>query len=167
VALSLFLWYFGSPGYLILFGFDYLVALLIMLLLGWLGLFTYFGDSTTYLFCYMFLTWMAHQYLITKLKKLKGCTNHYVDGDNSSSLPVDQVLISKTEYDSLLQRANASSSLLIASGNTCLHSSSSPSWVIDSGASDHMTGNSSLLSHTSSPCSPSFVTVANGTKTPV
>uniref|UniRef100_A0A2N9J0C0 Integrase catalytic domain-containing protein n=1 Tax=Fagus sylvatica TaxID=28930 RepID=A0A2N9J0C0_FAGSY len=83
------------------------------------------------------------------------------------SLPVDQVLISKTEYDSLLQRANASSSLLIASGNTCLHSSSSPSWVIDSGASDHMTGNSSLLSHTSSPCSPSFVTVANGTKTPV
>uniref|UniRef100_A0A2N9H409 Integrase catalytic domain-containing protein n=1 Tax=Fagus sylvatica TaxID=28930 RepID=A0A2N9H409_FAGSY len=96
-----------------------------------------------------------------------GCTNHYIDGDNSSSLLVDQVLISKTEYDSLLQRANASSSLLIASGNTCLHSSSSPSWVIDSGASDHMTGNSSLLSHTSSPCSPSFVTVANGTKTPV
>uniref|UniRef100_A0A2N9H2N5 Uncharacterized protein n=1 Tax=Fagus sylvatica TaxID=28930 RepID=A0A2N9H2N5_FAGSY len=151
----------------ILFGFDYLVARLIMLLLGWLGLFTYFGDSTTYLFCYMFLTWMAHQYLNMKLKKLKGCTNHYVDGDNSSSLPVDQVLISKTEYDSLLQRANASSSLLIASGNTCLHSSSSLSWVIDSGASDHMTGNSSLLSHTSSPCSPSFVTVANGTKTPI
>uniref|UniRef100_A0A2N9E4Z4 Integrase catalytic domain-containing protein n=1 Tax=Fagus sylvatica TaxID=28930 RepID=A0A2N9E4Z4_FAGSY len=96
-----------------------------------------------------------------------GCTNHYIDGDNSSSLLVDQVLISKTEYDSLLQRANASSSLLIASGNTCLHSSSTPSWVIDSGASDHMTGNSSLLSHTSSPCSPSFVTVANGTKTPI
>jgi hypothetical protein len=36
--------------------------------------------------------------------------NHYVDGENSSSIPVDQVLISKTEYDSLLQRANASSS---------------------------------------------------------
>uniref|UniRef100_A0A2N9EHM3 Integrase catalytic domain-containing protein n=1 Tax=Fagus sylvatica TaxID=28930 RepID=A0A2N9EHM3_FAGSY len=80
---------------------------------------------------------------------------------------VDQVLISKIEYDSLLQRANASSSSLITSGNTCLYSSSSPSWVIDSGDSDHMTGNSSLLSHTSSPCSPSFVTVANGTKTPV
>jgi hypothetical protein len=30
-----------------------------------------------------------------------------------------------------------------------------------------MTGNSSLLSHTSSPYSPSFVTVANGTKTSV
>uniref|UniRef100_A0A2N9HYG2 Integrase catalytic domain-containing protein n=1 Tax=Fagus sylvatica TaxID=28930 RepID=A0A2N9HYG2_FAGSY len=96
-----------------------------------------------------------------------GCTNHYVDGDNSNYLPVDQVLISKIEYDSLLQRANVSSSSLITSGNTCLHSSSSPSWVIDSGASDHMTGNSSLLSHTSSPCSPSFVTIANGTKTPI
>ena len=80
---------------------------------------------------------------------------------------MDQVLISKTEYDSFLQRATTSSSLLIASGNTCLHSSSSPYWVIDSGASDHITSNSSLLSHTSSPCSPSFVTVANGTKTHV
>uniref|UniRef100_A0A2N9FCY0 Uncharacterized protein n=1 Tax=Fagus sylvatica TaxID=28930 RepID=A0A2N9FCY0_FAGSY len=44
---------------------------------------------------------------------------------------------------------------------------SSPSWVIDSGASDHMTGNSSLLSNISDPCSPFSVTVANGTKTPV
>jgi transposase InsO family protein len=56
---------------------------------------------------------------------------------------------------------------MVASGNTCLHSSSSPSWVIDSGASDHMTGNSSLLSNISNPCSPFSVTVANGTKTPV
>ena len=96
-----------------------------------------------------------------------GCTNHYVDGDNISSILVDQVLISKTECDSLLQHVNTSSSSLIASGNTCLHSSSNPSWVIDSGASDHMTGNSSLLPHISSPCSPSFVTVANGTKTHV
>jgi hypothetical protein len=81
---------------------------------------------------------------------------------------VDQVLISKTEYDSLLQRAHSSSTSLIASGNTCLHSSSGPSWVIDSRASDHMTGNySSLFSHISSTCSPSFVIVANGTKTPI
>ena len=39
-----------------------------------------------------------------------GLNNHYVDGANSSSIFVDQVLISKTEYDSLLQHANASSS---------------------------------------------------------
>jgi hypothetical protein len=96
-----------------------------------------------------------------------GCTNHYVDGDNSSYIPVDQVLISKTEYDSLLQRAHVSSSSLIASGNTCFHSSSSPSWVIDSGASDHMIGNSSLLSHISNTCSLSFVTITIGTKTHV
>jgi transposase InsO family protein len=56
---------------------------------------------------------------------------------------------------------------MVASGNTCLHSSSSPPWVIDSRASDHMTGNSSLLSNISNPCSPFSVTVANGTKTPV
>jgi hypothetical protein len=96
-----------------------------------------------------------------------GCTKHSVDGDNSSYILVDQVFISKTKYDSLLQHANTSSSSLIASSNTCLHSSSSPSWVIDSGASDHMTGNSSFISHITSTCSPSFVTVANGTKTPV
>jgi hypothetical protein len=71
-----------------------------------------------------------------------------------------------TDY-SLLKRANASSSSLISLGNTCLHSSSSPSWVIDSGASDHMISNSSLLSHISSTCSPSFVTIANVTNTSV
>uniref|UniRef100_A0A2N9IEJ3 Integrase catalytic domain-containing protein n=1 Tax=Fagus sylvatica TaxID=28930 RepID=A0A2N9IEJ3_FAGSY len=87
-----------------------------------------------------------------------------VDGDNSTPSE-EQVLISKAEYDSILQRASSSS--MVASGNTCLHSSSSPSWVIDSGASDHMTGNSSLLSNISDPCSPFSVTVANGTKTPV
>jgi hypothetical protein len=208
--LAFFLVFLAHLAISILFGFDYLVARLIMLLLGWLGLFTYFGDSTTYLFCYMFLTWMAHQYLSTKLKKLKGsnylslsrvvrvflkgrdmilllfktfgcirrlsscnikqCTycgrhKYYVDGDTSSYIPVDQVLISKTEYDSLLQSAHSSS--LIASSNTCLHSSSGPSWVIDSRTFNYMTGNSSLLSHISSTCSLSFVTVANGTKTPV
>ena len=55
---------------------------------------------------------------------------------------------------------------MITSGKTCLHSSSSPSWVIDSGASDHMIGNSSFLFDIS-PYSPFYVTVANGTKTPV
>uniref|UniRef100_A0A2N9GSX8 Integrase catalytic domain-containing protein n=1 Tax=Fagus sylvatica TaxID=28930 RepID=A0A2N9GSX8_FAGSY len=50
---------------------------------------------------------------------------------------------------------------------TSLGSSRTHSEHLTLGASDHMTGNSSLLSHTSSPCSPSFVTVANGTKTPV
>jgi hypothetical protein len=91
------------------------------------------------------------------IRRLSGCViKQCTHWDIFSSIPMDQVLISKTEYDSLLQCANASSSSLIASGNTCLHSSSSPSWVINSGASDHMTGNSSLLSHISNICSPSY-----------
>jgi hypothetical protein len=56
-----------------------------------------------------------------------GCHYPYVDWDHSSYIPMDQVLISKTKYDLLLQRSNASSSSLIVSSNTCLHSSSSPS----------------------------------------
>uniref|UniRef100_A0A2N9E974 Uncharacterized protein n=1 Tax=Fagus sylvatica TaxID=28930 RepID=A0A2N9E974_FAGSY len=88
-----------------------------------------------------------------------------IDGDNSTPISEEQVLISKTEYDSILQRASSSS--MVPSGNTCLHSSSSPSWVIDLGASDHMTSNFSLLSNISNPSSPFSVTVANDTKTPV
>jgi uncharacterized membrane protein YgcG len=101
-----------------------------------------------------------------KLHGKPAWANHAtIDGDNSTPISEEQVLISKAEYDSILQRASSSS--MVASSNTCLHSSSSPSWVIDSGASDHMTGNSSLLSNISNPCSPFSVTVANGTKTPV
>ena len=109
-----------------------------------------------------------------------GCTNHTldfcwklhgkpawanhatVDGDNSTPISEEQVLISKAEYDSILQRASSSS--MVASSNTCLHSSSSPLWVIDSVASDHMTSNSSLLLNISNPCSPYSVTIAHGNK---
>uniref|UniRef100_A0A2N9EMG3 Integrase catalytic domain-containing protein n=1 Tax=Fagus sylvatica TaxID=28930 RepID=A0A2N9EMG3_FAGSY len=73
-----------------------------------------------------------------KLHGKPAWANHAtVDGDNSTPSE-EQVLISKAEYDSILQRASSSS--MVASGNTCLHSSSNSSWVIDSGASDHMTG---------------------------
>ena len=46
--------------------------------------------------------------------------------------------------------------------NKCLVSSSSFEWVIDSGATDHMTGNSSLFSTFQSQPSPSAVTLADG-----
>ena len=46
--------------------------------------------------------------------------------------------------------------------NKCLVSSSSPEWVIDSEATDHMTGNSSLFSTFQSQPSPSTVTLADG-----
>ena len=46
--------------------------------------------------------------------------------------------------------------------NKCLVSSSSFEWVIDSGATDHMTGNTSLFSSLQSKFSPSTVTLADG-----
>ena len=46
--------------------------------------------------------------------------------------------------------------------NKCLVSSSSFEWVIDPGATDHMTGNSSLFSTFQSQPSPSTVTLADG-----
>ena len=46
--------------------------------------------------------------------------------------------------------------------NKCLVSSSSSEWVIDSGATDHMTGNSSLFSTFQSQSPPSTVTLADG-----
>ncbi|KAF8407357.1 hypothetical protein HHK36_006485 [Tetracentron sinense] len=50
-------------------------------------------------------------------------------------------------------------------GNICLLSSATSSWILDSGAFDHMTGNLSLLSNVL--CPSPFVTIANGTKTRV
>ena len=69
----------------------------------------------------------------------------------------------------MIQRANASSSSSTAthvtSGNTCLHSSSrSTPWILDSGASDHMTGDLSLLTDVVTPSVKTYVTIANGTK---
>ena len=46
--------------------------------------------------------------------------------------------------------------------NKCLVSSSSSEWVIDSGATDHMTDNSSLYSTFQSQSSPSTITLADG-----
>ena len=46
--------------------------------------------------------------------------------------------------------------------NKCLVSSSSSEWVIDSGATDHMTSNSSIFSTFQSQPSPSTVTLADG-----
>ena len=48
--------------------------------------------------------------------------------------------------------------------NKCLVSSSSSEWVIDSGATDHMTGNSSLVSTFQSQPSSFTVTMADGSQ---
>ncbi|KAG8658992.1 hypothetical protein MANES_02G001425v8 [Manihot esculenta] len=87
--------------------------------------------------------------------------------------PSDQeILISANEYAQFIQyqaslkSSNSPSITAIAeSGNStaCLVSSSSK-WVINSGATDHKSGNSTLLSNLESHASSSYVTLVDGTK---
>ena len=66
-------------------------------------------------------------------------------------------------YQDSLRSSSTPITAIAESGNPnkCLVSSSSK-WVIDSGATDHMTGNSSLFSTFQSQPSPSTVTLADG-----
>ena len=68
-----------------------------------------------------------------------------------------------SQYQESLRSSSTPVTAIAESGkpNTCLLSSSSK-WVIDSGATDHMTGNSSLLSTFQSYTSRCPVTLANG-----
>ena len=68
-----------------------------------------------------------------------------------------------SQYQESLKSSSTSITALAESGkpNTCLISSSSK-WVIDSGATDHMTGNPSLFSSYQSHNSSSNVTLADG-----
>ena len=67
-------------------------------------------------------------------------------------------------YQDSLRSPSTPITAIVESGNSnkCLVSSSSSEWVIDSGATDHMTGNSSLFSTFRSQPSPSTVTLADG-----
>ena len=67
-------------------------------------------------------------------------------------------------YQDSLRSPSTSIIAIAESGNPnkCLISSSSSEWVIDSGATDHMTSNSSLFSTFQSQPSPSTVTLADG-----
>ena len=90
--------------------------------------------------------------------------------------PQYHVTLTPAEYDAFRRFAstNASSSASLASllapstsGTSALLSSSSPSWIIDSGASSHMTGTSSLLSSYHPTPSHPPITIANGRPCPV
>ena len=67
-------------------------------------------------------------------------------------------------YQDSLRSPSTPITAIAESGNSnkCLVSSSSFEWVIDFGATDHMTGNSSLFSTFQSQPSPSTVTLADG-----
>ncbi|KAM7509738.1 hypothetical protein LguiB_008613 [Lonicera macranthoides] len=90
--------------------------------------------------------------------------------ENSVLIPADEFAKYSKYQDSLKSSSTPVTSVtaIANSGkpNTCLVSSSSK-WVIDSGATDHMTGNSSLFSTFQSHISPSSVTLADGTSSSV
>ncbi|GAU10216.1 hypothetical protein TSUD_420220, partial [Trifolium subterraneum] len=71
------------------------------------------------------------------------------------------------EYLQLKAAQHATSSATMAhTGNStvCLSHSTPNGWALDSGASDHVTGNSSLFSELSPPKYPHYITVADGSK---
>ncbi|XP_077222215.1 uncharacterized protein LOC143856063 [Tasmannia lanceolata] len=85
--------------------------------------------------------------------------------------PSDTILVSRTEYESLLrlqEKGKQPAAQLATEGsNLSCSLSHSASWLIDSGASHHVTGNSTLLSSFTS-CAPTkMVTLANGTRCPI
>ncbi|CAM8937083.1 unnamed protein product [Rhodiola kirilowii] len=89
-----------------------------------------------------------------------------VASDSSSSTPTYTLTAEEyAKFQALLSSQQSSSSITAVAesgiSNTCLISSS-PKWVIDSGATDHMTGNFKLFSHFSN-TPPSSVTLADGT----
>ncbi|KAL3746675.1 hypothetical protein ACJRO7_015604 [Eucalyptus globulus] len=89
----------------------------------------------------------------------------------------DPVTLTRAEYDTLFrsQQVIGSSARTTTLAQTskgsssCLLSTLLDSWVIDSGATNHMTGNSNLLSsfHSTSPSSSNLVTLANGSQSQV
>ncbi|KAJ9548762.1 hypothetical protein OSB04_021305 [Centaurea solstitialis] len=89
---------------------------------------------------------------------------------NVASASDGTVTIPAEEYARLLgtEHSTAPTAAFAETGNssTCLLSSASK-WVIDSGASDHMTGNPTLFSTFDKHMSPSHVTIADGSASSV
>ena len=87
----------------------------------------------------------------------------------SSSTP-QGVILTPSEYEEYLRHTQATKSSSIASvvqtGNvsTCLTHSSTP-WILDTGASDHISGNKDLFSSLTFPSPLPIITLANGSQT--
>ena len=82
--------------------------------------------------------------------------------DQSVQFSVAELARFQLYQDSLRSPSTPITAIVESSNpNKCLVSSSSFEWVIDSGATNHMTGNSSLFSTFQSQPSPSTVTLAD------
>ena len=89
---------------------------------------------------------------------------------NSESKDDQETTIYANEYKEYLQLKaahHASSSAIVAhtsNSKVCLSHSTPLGWVLDSGALDHVIGNSSIFSKLSTPKYPHYITVADGSK---
>ena len=94
-------------------------------------------------------------------------TNDAINHEKSVTISADE-FAKFSQYQESLKSSSTPVTAIAESGkpNTCLVSSSSK-WVIDSGATDHMTGNSSLFSTFQSHTSAPTVTLADGSKSRV
>ncbi|RZB80784.1 hypothetical protein D0Y65_030482 [Glycine soja] len=90
---------------------------------------------------------------------------------NISKSETSEIKFSKTDYQEYLQlkaakESQTSSSISGHNSTACISqfgNNQSP-WIIDSGASDHIAGNSSLFSSLSPPKIPHFITLADGSR---
>ncbi|CAM8957622.1 unnamed protein product [Rhodiola kirilowii] len=94
-----------------------------------------------------------------------------IPSETANVVSSSPVTLSAAEYAhlrGLADRSSAPAAAIAQSGtsNTCLVSTS-PQWVIDSGATDHMTGNPALFSSFTSHHSNPPVSLADGTQSPV
>ncbi|XP_057430639.1 uncharacterized protein LOC130723554 isoform X1 [Lotus japonicus] len=80
--------------------------------------------------------------------------------------------LSPSEYKEFLQlkaaqQSSSSATVAHAGNSTLCFSQSAGSWILDSGASDHMAGNPSLFNNLTPPKAPHSVTLADGSKAQV
>ncbi|PNY13664.1 receptor-like protein kinase [Trifolium pratense] len=107
-------------------------------------------------------------------RKLNGSPSNTVNVAQSSqdyeSKSQFETTFSDNEYKEYLQtkatQHPTSSATMAHTGNStvCLLHSTPTQWVLDSGASDHVTGNSSFFSEITPPKYPHYITVADGSK---
>ena len=107
-----------------------------------------------------------------------GKQNHPANISEPSNIPAPKyhVTLMPAKYDALRHFASTDTSYFASlvslpapstSGTSALLASSSPSWILDSGVSSHMTGTSSLISSYHPTPSHSPVTIADGRPCPV
>lgn len=87
-------------------------------------------------------------------------------GEMFSQLQEDLEKLQKC-MQAMASNHSPSTAHLADSGNVCLHTSASHPWVIDSGASDHMTGKEEIFQSLHRSTSSSCVTLANGSKSQI